>query len=68
MENNYAYNRIEEEFKSDEFFGFNEDEIKTIGFKTNPTLSPETFKEARHLFRNNPDAFKERFGFIPSKN
>lgn len=60
-------NSVREAYANDESgsYGFSEQEKMIIAYRTHPTLSWETFEEARLIYEQNPVIFEERFGFKP---
>lgn len=60
-------NSVREAYANDESgsYGFSEQEKMIIAYKTHPTLSFETFEDARLKFETDPEGFEKRFGFKP---
>ena len=65
--NDVSQNEVHEKYANDEngAYGFTDKELTIIGFVTNDKLTDKTFEDARLLYEESPERFKERYGFEP---
>lgn len=69
MKNNFIpKDDLDEKFKDDPFYGFDENERLHIGYYTNVNLTSNTFKTARQLKEENPKLFAETYKLAEPAN